>query len=106
MKKFVSAQLIVGMLLVGTVAASAAVSDPPKVDPNQAKGGAQSHVIGANGQDKRIITPDMNARERVETQRAYQKRAAAKRNELMQKAERERMQQAGNEAKPGKSGAQ
>lgn len=109
MRKFVSVQVAVGMLMIGAVAVNAT----PTNDPNQNQGGAagQTAVSGQNApdgqvQDRRIITPDMNARERVEMQRAIQKRAAAKRNSLIQAAEQEKMQQGGNVENPGQPGAQ
>lgn len=75
----------VGMLVVWAVAASAAPNDPPKVNPQQGATATQAGAV----QDKRIITPQMNARERMETQRAIQKRAAANRNKLMLQAAEE-----------------
>lgn len=107
MRKFVSVQVAIGMLMIGAVAVNAA----PANDPNQNQGASgQSTVSGQNApdaqvQDRRIITPDMNARERVEMQRAIQKRAAAKRNSLIQAAEKEKIQQ-GNVESPGQPGAQ
>lgn len=47
-------------------------------------GGNDAAISGAN--DERLINPQMNYRERVEMQRAIQKRAAAKRNALLQAA--------------------
>jgi len=99
MKKFVSLKLIVGMLVVWAVAASAAPNDPPQTNQNQGATAAQGVV------DKRIITPQMNARERMEAQRAIQKRAAANRNALMMQAAEQEKQQAGNAANPDQPGA-
>ena len=48
------------------------------------------------GQDKRLINPKMNYRERMEMQRAIQKRAAANRNALIQ-AEREKQRKQANQ---------
>jgi len=87
---------IVGMLAVWAVAASAAPNYPPKVTPQQ---GATATQAGGAVQDKRIITPQMNARERFETQRAIQKRAAANRNKLMlQAAEEEKRAKAATQS--------
>jgi len=109
MRKFVSVQVFIGMLMIGAVAVNAA----PTNDPNQNQGGAagQNTASGQNApnnqvQDRRIITPDMNARERVEMQRAIQRRAAAKRNSSIQAAEKEKIQQGGNVENPGQPGAQ
>lgn len=46
--------------------------------------GKEAAISGEN--DERVITPQMNYRERVEMQRAIQRRAAAKRNALLQAA--------------------
>jgi hypothetical protein len=95
MKKFVSMQLVIGMV-VWAVAASAAPNDPPQTNQNQGATATQGVV------DKRIITPEMNAIERMKAQRAIQKRAAASRNALIQAAQQEK-QQAENAA--GEAGA-
>jgi hypothetical protein len=92
MKKFVSVNLTIGMLMTFAVVSSAISDGAPQSDQNQAVVGRHAAISGQN--DKRIITPDMNYRERVETQRNYKKRAAAMRNQLIQAAEKERRQQA------------
>lgn len=49
----------------------------------------------SGAKDKRLIKPKMNARQRMEMQRALQKRAAANRNALIQQ-EKEKQSQLGN----------
>lgn len=91
MKKFVSVSVILGMLMTLSVVASVASDgvDQPTKPKHVATGKA-----AINGQlDKRVITPDMNWREKVETQRNIRKRAAAMRNQLMVGAELERQNQ-------------
>lgn len=105
MKRILVTQLIVGMMAVWPVVANAATDNAPQINQNQNAPAVQVEgkaKVDATVKDKRIITPDMNYRERVETQRAYQKRAAAKRNSLMQAAELERKQQDKNAETSGK----
>jgi hypothetical protein len=92
MKKFVSVNLTIGMLMTLAVVTSAMSAGTPQPDQNQA--GVRKSAAISGQYDKRIITPDMNYRERVETQRNFKKRAAAVRNQLIQAAEKERRQQA------------
>jgi hypothetical protein len=101
MKRILVTQIIVGMLAGWAVAASAAPNDPPQVNQNQGASAVQAGAV----KDKRIITPDMDARERVEAQRAIQKRAAANRNKLMMEAaEKEKKQPAPKTAIPNQPG--
>lgn len=64
-------------------------------------GGEDQQNVGApvidGAQDIRPINNNMDYRERVEMQRAIQKRAAAKRNALMQAAEEQRQQAESNQ---------
>jgi hypothetical protein len=99
MKKllFAVAVLTVSMCLVwgadaGPVGASATVQangQGNSQEPGQA-------ALAAQGADKDqppplvVVNPAMNAREKVEAQRAIYKRAAASRNALMQEAEKEK----------------
>lgn len=94
MRKFVSVQVVIGMLMIGAVAVNAA----PIPQPQQPDATYKPYIKAKNSaiKDIRIITPEMNARERVEVQRAIKKRAAAKRNALMQVAEAERQKKAKN----------
>jgi hypothetical protein len=104
MRKFVSVQVIIGILMIGAVAVNAA----PSTQSQRPDATYKPYVKANNSaiKDKRIITPEMNARERVEMQRAIKKRAAAKRNSLIQAAKLEKMQQGGNVENPGQPGAQ
>ena len=106
MKKFISVGVIAGMVLGLAVSASAAPSSyrqrveaalakqsppgqitaPGLDNKNPATGGAQPPKIT----DRRIITPAMDYRERVEVMRDIKKRASAMRNRLMLAAEKER----------------
>lgn len=87
MKKFFSVTAIIGVAMVAAIGASAAPETGPQDQPGmtvtagQSAGGGSKRISGVN--DKRLITPDMNIRERMEVQRALQKRAAAKRNQLL-----------------------
>lgn len=83
------------------MAAASGASAAPDAMPNNLQGsnGAAGQSIGNNPQgvsgehDIRLITPDMNSRQRMEVQRALQKRAAAKRNQLLLQAAREEQAQ-------------
>jgi hypothetical protein len=92
MKKFISVNMIVGMIMALSVAANATSDGTPQSDQGPAVVSGQQAISGQN--DLRIITPDMTYRERVETQRNIKKRAAAMRNQLIQAAELEKQQQA------------
>jgi hypothetical protein len=97
MKKFFSITAIVGAVMVAAIGASAAPEpDPqgqqgPAVTAGQPAANVSQRISGEN--DKRLITPDMNLRERMEVQRALQKRAAAKRNQLLLEAVNQEEQQ-------------
>lgn len=91
MKNFFSVTAIVGVVMVAAIGASAA----PEIGPQGQQGPAftegqpaanvsSQRISGEN--DKRLITPDMSVRERMEVQRALQKRAAARRNQLLLEA--------------------
>lgn len=114
MKKFYSIIGIVALSLAISFAANAAPKNAGKSQqessqastdfgdstPGQTKGNGKD-LSGKN--DKRVINPNMNFRQRVETQRAIYKRAAASRNALMLQAEKERQQQsesAGTDGQP------
>jgi len=90
MKKFFSVTAIVGVVMVAAIGASASPETGPQgqqgptVTTGQPATSAAQRISGTN--DKRMITPDMSVRERVEVQRALQKRAAAKRNQLLLEA--------------------
>ncbi len=113
MKKFYSVTAIVVMSLALSFAASAATNDAGKTQQESSQestvagDGAAGQAVGSGQEisgenDIRVITPDMNFRQRVEAQRAIQKRAAASRNALIQ-AEMEKQQQsesAGTDGQP------
>ena len=86
MKKFFSVTAIVGVVMIAAIGASAAPETGPQgqqgpgVTAGQPAANESQRISGEN--DQRLITPDMNTRERMEVQRAVQKRAAAKRNQL------------------------
>ncbi|NTW88931.1 MAG: hypothetical protein HGB26_07385 [Desulfobulbaceae bacterium] len=90
MKKFFSVTAIVGVVMIAAIGASAAPEtgtqgqQGPGVTAGQPAPNESQRISGIN--DKRMITPDMNVRERMEVQRALQKRAAAKRNQLLLEA--------------------
>jgi hypothetical protein len=93
--------LVFAMSSVIMAAASGASAAPDAtLDTQQGSNGASTQFSEKNPQrvggehDIRLITPDMNSRQRMEVQRALQKRAAAKRNQLLlQAASEEQAQQ-------------
>ena len=95
MRKFVSVGVILGMIMTLSVVVSVAsdVDDQPTKTKDVVTEQATNQDAINSQEDKRIITPDMNWREKVETQRNIRKRAAAMRNQLMQDAELERQNQ-------------
>jgi hypothetical protein len=102
MKHFVSAGILMGVLMAFTVSPHASQSidasqsgGAPQVDPGQGNvTKKQAAIPGTN--DKRLITPNMNNLERFEMQRDLKKRAAAKRNQLMRQAQLQRQQETAN----------
>lgn len=92
MKKLISVNVTLGMLMTLAVVTSAIATGTPQANQTKSPVNRPAAISGAN--DQRIITPDMNSRERMETQRNIKKRAAAMRNQLIQAAEKERRQQA------------
>lgn len=90
MKKFFSVTAIVGVLMIAAIGASAAPETGPQgqqgpgVTAGQSAANVSQRISGEN--DQRLITTDMSVRERMEVQRAVQKRAAAKRNQLLLEA--------------------
>lgn len=92
MKKFVSVNVTLGMLMTLAVVTSAMAAGSPQAEQRGASLDRPATINGVH--DKRIITPSMNYRERMETQRNIKKRAAAMRNQLIQAAAKERKQQA------------
>lgn len=97
MKKFFSVTAIVGVVMVAAIGASAAPETEPQGQPGPTVTAGQPAVSGSQRisgvNDIRLITPDMNIRERMEVQRALQKRAAAKRNQLLMEAAGQEEQQ-------------
>jgi hypothetical protein len=93
MKKFFSVTAIIGVMMAVAIGASAApekgqqTRQAPSDKADQAVVGTPQTISGQN--DIRLITPNMNSRERMEVQRAIQKRAAAKRNQLLLEAANE-----------------
>ena len=106
MKKLISVGVIAGMVLGLVVVASAAPSTyRQRVEAALAKQSPPGQITAPglvdNGvppqagkapkiTDRRIITPAMDYRERVEVMRDIKKRASAMRNQLMLAAEQER----------------
>jgi hypothetical protein len=96
MKKFFSVTAIVGVVMIAAIGASAAPETGPQgqqgpaVTAEQPAANVSQRISGTN--DQRLITTDMNYRERAEVQSAIKKRAAAMRNSLMLAAEQERQQ--------------
>ncbi len=88
---------MVGLMLTVAIGASAApekgqqAQQMPGDTAGPAVAGTTQAISGAN--DVRLITPEMNVRERLEVQRALKKRALAKRNQLIQAARAEEEQQ-------------
>lgn len=91
MIKYISINVFIGILMTLSVVASAAPDGKPLPGVGPATASREGAIRGQS--DKRIITPRMNFRERVDIQRAIKKRAAAKRNQLMLAADRERARQ-------------
>lgn len=56
-------------------------------------GGPPAEALIDGADDQRLINPNMNYRERVEMQRAIQRKAAAKRNALIQAEEQKQQAQ-------------
>jgi len=91
MKKIFSVTAIVGVMMAVAIGASAAPNTGPDGTTGQPVVDQPQRISGLN--DKRLITPDMNVRERMEVQSALKKRALAKRNQLIQAARSEEEQQ-------------
>lgn len=91
MKKFFSVPAIVGVMMAVAIGASAAPETGPVDTTSQLAANAPQRISGQN--DQRLITPDMNIRERMEVQSALKKRALAKRNQLIQAARSEEEQE-------------
>ncbi len=92
MKKVISAISTLCLLTAFTIVANAADGrGGPQVDQNPGVQKAQARISGLH--DKRVITTDMNYRERYEVMRNIKKRAAAKRNSLMLQAAEQRQLQ-------------
>jgi hypothetical protein len=97
MKRILSV-LAMSSVIVATASGASAAADTA-LDTQQGSNGAASQSIEKNPQrisgehDIRLITPDMNSRQRMEVQRALQKRAAAKRNQLLLEAASEEQAQ-------------
>lgn len=95
--------LSLAVALTGSVAADGADgSGQMNKQDTAATGNGGKGQQNAGGQvidgknDLRLINPNMDYRERVEMQRAIQKRAAAMRNALMQQAAKEKKQKTGS----------
>lgn len=90
MKKIFSVTAIVAVMMAVATGASAAPETGPQsqqgpaITAGQPVANVSQRISGGN--DQRLITPDMSVRERMEVQRALQKRAAAKRNQLLLEA--------------------
>ncbi len=101
MKILFSIKVVICLLMVWPIVASSALAHDSQASQ---QGGT---VTGKNTiKDRRIITPEMNARERIEIQHNIKKRATARRKALIQKAEMERQQQEKSAVSPGSPGGQ
>ena len=92
MKKVISAISALCLLTAFTIAANAA-GNGGNSKAGEAPGQEKAQARIAGKQDKRLITPDMDNRERYEVMRNLKKRAAAKRNQLMLQAAEQRQAQ-------------
>ena len=81
MKKFFSVTAIVGVMMAVAIGASAAQNTGPAGTTGQPAVNQPQVISGEN--DQRLITPKMNALQRLAVQQAVKKRALAKRNELL-----------------------
>lgn len=92
MKKIIAVNVVIGMLITFSVLAS--VASDTVVQPDQSQPITTGEAVISGENDTRVITPEMNYYERVMIQRDIKKRAAAKRNQLMQQARQHQEQPA------------
>ena len=94
MKKFFSVTAIIGVMMAVAIGTSAAQNTGPADTTGQPAVNQPQLISGEN--DQRLITPKMNALQRLAVQQAVKKRALAKRNELLrEEAAKEGQPQAG-----------
>jgi len=98
MKKIFSVTAIVGVMIFVAMGAGAAQNPGPASTTGQPAVNQPQIITGEN--DQRLITPDMNALQRLAVQQAVKKRALAKRNELLREAATQDESQSGTNALP------